>query len=37
MPWINTVPYEEATGRLKEHYDRVKSPDKNVDNNIMIH
>jgi len=37
MPWINTVPYEEATGRLKELYDRVKGPDNNVDNIMMMH
>ena len=37
MPWINTVPYKEATGRLKELYDRVKGPDNNVDNIMMMH
>ena len=37
MPWINTVPYEEATGRLKQLYDRVKGPDNNVDNIMMMH
>jgi len=37
MPWINTVPYEEANGRLKELYDRVKGPDNNVDNIMMMH
>jgi len=37
MPWIDTVPYEEATGRLKTLYDRVKGPDNNVDNIMMMH
>ena len=35
MTWIATVPYEEATGRLKTLYDRVKGPDDNVDNIMM--
>ncbi|WP_020590588.1 carboxymuconolactone decarboxylase family protein [Kiloniella laminariae] len=37
MSWINTVPYDEATGRLKTLYDRVKGPDNNVDNIMMAH
>ena len=37
MTWIATVPYEEATGRLKTLYDRVKGPDDNVDNIMMAH
>jgi len=37
MPWIKTVPYAEATGRLKTLYDRVKGPDDNVDNIMMMH
>ncbi len=37
MTWINTIPYEEATGRLKKLYDRVKGPDNNVDNIMMAH
>ncbi|MDP6344896.1 MAG: peroxidase-related enzyme [Alphaproteobacteria bacterium] len=37
MTWINTVPYEEATGRLRTLYDRVKGPDDNVDNIMMAH
>jgi uncharacterized peroxidase-related enzyme len=37
MSWIKTVPYEEADGRLKQLYDRVKGPDNNVDNIMMMH
>ncbi len=35
--WIETVPYEEATGRLKKLYDRIKDPAGNVDNIMMAH
>jgi uncharacterized peroxidase-related enzyme len=37
MTWIRTVPYEAATGKLKVLYDRVKGPDNNVDNIMMMH
>ncbi|MGB0903026.1 carboxymuconolactone decarboxylase family protein [Halocynthiibacter sp.] len=37
MSWIKTVPYEKATGKLKMLYDRVKGPDNNVDNIMMMH
>ena len=37
MAWIETVPYDAATGRLKKLYDRVKGPDNNVDNIMMMH
>jgi uncharacterized peroxidase-related enzyme len=37
MPWIDTVSYEEASGRLKKLYDRVKGPGNNVDNIMMMH
>ncbi len=37
MPWIETVPYDNATGKLKTLYDRVKGPDYNVDNIMMMH
>ncbi len=37
MAWIETVQYEDATGRLKQLYDRVKGPDDNVDNIMMMH
>lgn len=37
MTWITTIPYEDATGKLKKLYDRVKGPDDNVDNIMMAH
>ncbi len=37
MSWITTVPYDQAKGRLKKLYDRVKGPDNNVDNIMMSH
>ena len=37
MSWIRTVSYEDATGRLRQLYDRVKGPDDNVDNIMMVH
>lgn len=37
MPWIDTIPYEEASDRLRKLYDRVKGPDNNVDNIMMMH
>jgi uncharacterized peroxidase-related enzyme len=37
MPWIDTVPYEESAGRLRQLYDRVKGPGDNVDNIMMMH
>ncbi len=37
MSWIKTIPYEEATGKLRKLYDRVTGPDNNVDNIMMVH
>jgi uncharacterized peroxidase-related enzyme len=37
MSWIKIIPYEEAAGRLKKLYDRVKGRDNNVDNIMMVH
>ncbi len=37
MPWIATVAYDAATGRLRQLYDRIKGPDNNVDNIMMMH
>ena len=37
MPWIDTVPYQQSTGRLRQLYDRVKGPGDNVDNIMMMH
>ncbi|MCA0400119.1 MAG: alkylhydroperoxidase [Proteobacteria bacterium] len=35
--WIRHVPYEEASGRLRDLYDRVKGPGNNVDNIMLAH
>ncbi|MEP2715352.1 peroxidase-related enzyme [Pseudophaeobacter sp.] len=37
MAWIKTVPFEEATGKLKKLYERVTGPGNNVDNIMMAH
>ncbi len=37
MSWIRTIPFEEATGRLRRLYERVTGPGGNVDNIMMIH
>jgi uncharacterized peroxidase-related enzyme len=37
MAWIETVSYDDAEGRLRKLYDRVKGPDNNVDNIMMMH
>jgi len=37
MAWINTVPFGEASGKLKMLYERVTGPDGNVDNIMMAH
>ena len=37
MSWIKIISYEEAKGKLKRMYDRIKGPDNNVDNVMLIH
>ena len=37
MPWIKTIAYEGADAKLKPLYDRIKGPDNNVDNIMMMH
>lgn len=37
MTWIRTVPFSEATGRLRRIYDRIVGPDGTVDNIMMAH
>ena len=37
MSWIKTVAYEEASGKLKKLYERIKGPDNNVDNIMLAH
>ena len=35
--WIHTVPVAEATGPLKQAYDKVKTPHGTVDNVMRVH
>ena len=37
MPWIKTIPYDEATGRLRAVYRRVKGPGGYIDNILQVH
>ena len=37
MSWIKTIPFEQATGKLKMLYERATGPDNNVDNIMMSH
>ena len=37
MSWIKTINYSEADKNLRRTYDRVKGPDDNVDNVLLIH
>lgn len=37
MTWITTISYQDAAGRLRKLYDRVKGPGDNVDNIMMAH
>lgn len=37
MSWIKIINYENAESRLKKIYDRVKGPNNNVDNILLIH
>ncbi|WP_298843270.1 carboxymuconolactone decarboxylase family protein [uncultured Roseobacter sp.] len=37
MTWITTVPFEAATGRLRQLYERIRGPGDNVDNIMMAH
>ena len=37
MSWIDTIAYDNADAKLKALYDRVKGPNNNVDNIMMMH
>lgn len=37
MSWIKTISYEDADPTLRKIYNRVKGPDNNVDNVLLIH
>jgi uncharacterized peroxidase-related enzyme len=37
QPWIKFVSYLESDGKLRTLYDRIKGPNNNVDNIMMVH
>ncbi|MEX0350242.1 MAG: peroxidase-related enzyme [Paracoccaceae bacterium] len=37
MSWIRTIPFDEATGKLRRLYERVTGPGNNVDKIMMAH
>lgn len=37
MPWIKTIPYADAVGKLKKLYDKIKGPGDKIDNVLSIH
>lgn len=37
MSWIRTIPFEEADGSLLRIYNKVKGPNENIDNVLLIH
>jgi uncharacterized peroxidase-related enzyme len=37
MTWIATIPYDEAEGRLRALYDRIKGPGAEIDNIMAAH
>ena len=37
MPWITTIPFDAATGKLRTLYERITGPGNNVDNIMMMH
>lgn len=37
MSWIKTIPFAQATSKLKKIYQRVTGPDNNVDNILQVH
>ena len=37
MSWIKVIPFEEATGKLKQVYKKIKGPNNQIDNVLSIH
>jgi uncharacterized peroxidase-related enzyme len=37
MSWIKSIPFDEATGKLKKLYQKVTGPKNNVDNIMKVH
>ena len=36
MSWISTISYQNANGKLRQLYDRVKGPNNNIGNIMMM-
>ncbi|WP_353779968.1 peroxidase-related enzyme [Winogradskyella sp. 3972H.M.0a.05] len=37
MSWIKVIPFEEATGKLRTIYEKIKGPNGQIDNVLSIH
>lgn len=37
MSWIKVIPFEEASGKLKSIYNKIKGPNNQIDNVLSIH
>ena len=37
MAWIKTIKYDEAEGKLKKLYDKIKGPNNYIDNIMLVH
>lgn len=37
MSWIKVIPFEEATGKLRSIYNKIKGPNNQIDNVLSIH
>lgn len=37
MSWIKVIGYQEATGKLKRIYDKIKGPSNTIDNVLAVH
>jgi uncharacterized peroxidase-related enzyme len=37
MSWIKVIPFEDATGKLKQVYKKIKGPNNQIDNVLSIH
>ena len=37
MSWIKVIPFEEANGKLKSIYNKIKGPNNQIDNVLSIH
>jgi len=37
MSWIKVIPFDKATGKLKQIYNKIKGPNNQIDNVLSIH